>query len=473
MYHKRALSGWLGVVGMLGLCGGRVSAQTQSPEATRTYTVTFADKRVLALPPKAVKPLPASPVLSLTVTQIKAAGKEQVRLVTRPTSDANSAAFFDVDFTQGEQQIPRCRAVFGSVAKSGTGITPYQAILQAEHSTILDGFHLLLPAVQSQATTGAPVFHPLAAQLFLGKMYDFAQGGSRTFALLQDWDGDALNPLSQLATLKLEASGSTILTIDGKRTEARRLKYRLSGTGGIPQEGDLLVGPQGELLQAIPPVFGIPFDGGQAAGLAAQEGDVIVLKTNKGETIKAKQVTDGYEVELYGKPAYPFAVAALDRNFRLTRVSERWNGRERVSQVALGKVLIDFSSSELENITTPYDRAWFLPSWFATGTWEEHGPFANLVPGGKQKGTFIPMILRGPYGQAFTVERLRTTDGSTMRKYRMTIGSEKIYDLYTDGAFLVHLTGSDGIKATQSGYEAFAATVKAPALLEETGPIKQ
>jgi hypothetical protein len=281
-----------------------------------------------------------------------------------------------------------------------------------------------------------------------------------------------------MATLQLEARGTSKVALEGGEVEARRLAYSLTPVrrgSAPPPAGVLFIGPRGELLQADPPLFGIPFDGGRAKGPAQLEGGVVLLRTNKGETIKGKSRTDGgYDVELYGKYEYPFATATVDPAGRLARVSERWNGRERVSTVGTNEVRYTFSAATLGTVSGPADRAWFFAHWFATDTWETgDGPFAGMPLGGKQDGTFLPLILSGEYGRPFTLERLpdfrADGTGAPLRRYRLSLDAGAArYDLYTDGRRLVHLSGTDGrigLTITRDGSEAVATRAAAAAAI--------
>jgi hypothetical protein len=374
----------------------------------------------------------------------------------------------------GEGTPRSSRAVFGPRAAGSEPGTPYAAEILAERPAGQDdSFLLTLPVRQGRSAAAATVLHPLAAQLLIGRQYDFRRGGPQTFALLQDWDGDALNPVSELATLQLEARGTSKLALEGGEVTARRLGYSLTTVrkgSAPPRTGVLFVGPRGELLQADPPLFGIPFDGGRAKGPAQSEGGVVLLRTDKGETIKGKSRADGgYDVELYGKYEYPFATATMDAAGRLARVSERWNGRERLSTVGANEVRYTFSVGTLGTVSGPTDRAWFFAHWLATDTWETgEGPFAGMPLGGKQDGTFLPLILSGEYGRPFTLERLpdfraegADGTGAPLRRYRFSLGAGAAhYDLYTDGRRLVHLSGTDGgvgLTITRDGSEAVAA----------------
>jgi hypothetical protein len=450
-------------------------AQTRPADepTAAAYTMTLADKRGIALPPHVLRPLPKAVTVRVRLTT-PGSGGPAIRLVGVPgTGEAGFG--FDAVLTLDGSGVPRdCRATFGP-RPAMTGATPATVPYAAEiHAARQpgggDAFRLTLPARTGRSVAGAPVLHPLAAQLFIGRQYDFGRGGPQTFALLQDWDGDALSPLSDLATLRLEARGPARVTLEGGEAEARRLEYTLSAVSGSapPRTGTLFVGPRGELLQATPALFGIPFDGGRAKKPAEVEDGVVVLRTDKGETIKGKRRPDGgYDVELYGKYDYPFATATLDAAGRFARISERWNGRERVSAAAPNEVRYSFSVGELGTVPTTPERAWFLAHWFATGTWEDGaGPFARMPVGGKQDGTFLPLILSGEYGRPFTLERLtdlRASAGGAppLRRYRVFLDAGAVrYDLYTDGQRLVHLSGTDGLTITRDGSEAFAASAK-------------
>jgi hypothetical protein len=446
-------------------------AAPAAPAAT-SYTLTLTDKRGLALPPHISKPLPRSVTVRVRLTSEasgpKAGDGPALRLVGLPVPGGPAAApgfgFEIVRTLDGAGTLRDCRATFGLRAADDPGAPYVGEILAARPPGGGDLLQLTLPARQGRSVAGATVLHPLALQLLIGRQYDFRRGGAQTFALLQDWDGDALNPASDLATLRLEPRGAAKITLEDGAVEARRLGYTLTPVrrGASPRTGVLFVGPRGELLQADPPLFGIPFDGGRAKGPAQSEGGIVLLRTNKGETIKGKTRTDGgYDVELYGKYEYPFSTATMDAAGRLARVSERWNGRERVSVVSPSEVRYTFSAGTLGTVSVPEDRAWFLVHWFATDTWEAGtGSFSEMSVGGKQDGTFLPLILSGEYGRSFTLERMPDfrVGGAPLRHYRFSLDAGAArYDLYTDGRRLVHLSGADGgvgLTITRDGSEA-------------------
>jgi hypothetical protein len=458
----------------LGIAASAVRAQTASPSASGaepTYTVTFADKRLLRLPPFAL-PAASKEITLRLALQVGGTpnGGRTVRVLTRGGAAASGLAV-DATLTRDKDgRADDCRVVFGPAGGA------YQANVQAARVSE-NTFRIALPARQGRSASEGTLVHPLAAQLFLGRQYDFGRGGAQTFALLLDWDGDSLNPAARLATLRLEADGTEVITLGENTVTARRLKFAVSGAPDVPEKkraGVFYVGPRGELLQALPASpFGIPFDNGRATGPARadEDGAALVLRTTNGETIRGKRDGDDFDVELYGKPAYPFAVARVDAALRLSSVSETWNGRTRTALVAPGEVRYGFSESLLEEVTPQSGRAWFWPQWFATNVWEgADGAFAGMRMGEKRDGTYVPLLVSGgaSWSAAFTLERLpdlrRAPAAPRVRHYRFTVGDEAEektnYDVYTDGARLIALFGSDGVSAIRDGQENFAASLK-------------
>jgi len=455
--------------------------------------VTLADKRLLRLPPFAQPSATKGATLRvvLNVRETSGGGRSvHVRTNGTTTSDIAADATLTLD---RDGQASRCRVVFGPAA-SGDARPAYQAEVEAARGGAGENtFQIALPARQGRSAFEGTIIHPLAAQLFLGRYYDFGRGGAQTFALLLDWDGDSLNPAARLATLRMEADGTEAITLGENTITARRLKFTVSGAPDVPQNkraGVFYVGARGELLQTRPASpFGIPFDNGRATGPARtdEDGAALVLRTTNGETIRGKQQGDDFDVELYGKPSYPFAVARVDAARRLSGVSETWNGRTRTAVVAVpGEVRYGFSESLQEEVTPRNGRAWFWPQWFATDVWEGTGSaFAGLNVGQKRDGTYVPLLLSSSesWGAPFTLERLpdlrrRASDAAPaprVRHYRFVSGEEQeekvIYDVYTNGARLIALFGTDGVSVVQDGEENFAATLKpaAPAPPLSTG----
>lgn len=474
----RARGAMLTLLLTFGIAASAVRAQTASPSTSGTeptYTVTFADKRLLRLPPFALPSASKEATLRLAL-QVRETpnGGRTIRALSASASDIAADATLTLN---KNGRADDCRVVFGPAGGS------YQADVQAARQG--ETFRITLPARQGRSAFEGALLHPLAAQLFLGRYYDFGRGGAQTFALLLDWDGDSLNPAARLATLRLAADGAEAITLGENTVTARRLKFALSSAPDVPQNkrtGVFYVGPRGELLQSVPASpFGIPFDNGRATGPARadEDGAALVLRTTGGETIRGKRDGDDFDVELYGKPAYPFAVARVDAALRLSRVSETWNGRTRTALVAPGEVRYGFSESLLEEVTSQNDRAWFWPQWFATDVWEgAGGAFADMRSvGEKRDGTYVPLLLNGD-ASPFTLERLpdlrrRAVAGGRavprVRHYRFTTSDAKEagetvrYDVYTDGARLIALFGSDGVSAIRNGEENFAATLKPPA----------
>ncbi len=94
--------------------------------------------------------------------------------------------------------------------------------------------------------------------------------------------------------------------------------------------------------------------------------------------------------------------------------------------------------------------------------------------GKKRDGTYVPLLLNGgaSWSASFTQERLpdlrrRAAAAPRVRHYRFTVRDEAEektnYDVYTDGARLIALFGSDGVSAVRDGEENFAVTLKPPA----------
>jgi hypothetical protein len=458
---------------------GRAFAGSGAEPEPVEYAVTLAKSR-LRLPPFATAELPKELRFRLRLDAQPGQGTDTLLYLSNaPATATPDDVLVQAVLTWGADGETRS---FNLVFGPGRGASKMQYRARYAVKRAGGSYGVSLPAVEIASAKVGGVFHPLVGQMFLGRLYDFEKGGIQQFALLLDWDGDALQPVATLATLKLEAAGVENVKFEGGTVKARKVTFAVSGTSSLPEakrKGFFLVGPGGEVLQtSAPSPFGIPFDNGKALAPSVPDPERggTVLRTTGGETIRATRKGNGYEVALYGKSPAPFVVATLDRRLALTEVRETWNGRTRVSRVLPSEVRYSFTESVLETVAAE-PGVLFFPQLLATDTWEGEGRFlAGLNVGESKEAVYVPLLLNtAGWSNRVKVERLADAPPalgeraklpetvSRVAHYRMTASGEDAfaYDLYTDGARLGVLRGG-GLKIVRAGWEAFATLTEPP-----------
>lgn len=391
----------------------------------------------------------------------------RVRVFSRPASQAKSDILLDAFLNLDAAGQPTYSRLFLGLVP-GVGVS-LEALRQPTGE-----FSLRVPEESGTLPFGAPLFSPLVAELFVGRMYNFKKGGPQNFALLLDYGGYP----TQLITLKLTAiAGTETITLADGPVKARRLRYE-AAIPHLPKEqqtGVFHVGPLGEVLKCDTAFFGVPL---LAKGPAFYEEDGRRFKlvfTNPGDTfpvfLYADKRPEGHVVTLETDKGYRIATAACDNKYRLTRLETPWKGRKFTASAVAPQNAVRFKLEAgmptMIPVTTE-NRVWFVPHWLATETWESNpATFGNMAVGEKREGTYFPMFTGELVGNPFTVERMpdvaATVAGGAdfpVRHYRFS--GRNNYEVYTDGKRLIYFTGSDKVTVVRDGWEAFAADIKPP-----------
>ena len=432
--------------------------------------------------------LPGNQSISLRMESTKSPdGRRKVRVWNQSPSIAKSALQIDTSMLLDATGKPlSSRVFFGVTADQGMSL---EAVRTA------NGFTVREPALAGNLKFGSTLFVPLIAELFVGKLYDFKQGGPQTFALLID----ALVSTAKIDTLTLTAEGApeTIELPDGP-VKARKLRYMVNEPL-LPEPartGVFYVGPKGEVLRCDTAFFGVPI---RAKGPAVYEnqGRRVILRfknPDTGDRIVAlqadKQPTGDWKLKLgMDGQTDSFATLACDKSFRLTHMETPWHGRPFVATVVgTDTVRWTLAGGPEQPSPIPSDApVWFMPHWFATDTWEgTGGTFANMTANETRDGFLFGLFMGQRDAVSFTLERLadsatvqRNGSSLTLHHYRFYTGGKQAapeavlpgnvpkppaprYDLYTDGSRLVVYLTSDGIKIIRNGWETFAGSLTPP-----------
>jgi hypothetical protein len=206
--------------------------------------------RAAAPEPTYTVTLPGNQVLSLRLEDVKSAdGRRKIRVWNQLKSIAKSDLHIDTQTVLEPDSRPSStRAFFGLNPDVGQ-------YLQAVRSA--SGFNVREPALEGDLKFGAPLFTPLLAELFIGRMYDFKRGGPQIFAHLLD----SFVATAKINTLTLTAEGEAeVLQLADGPVKARKLRYLLNEPL-LPEPwrtGVFYVGPGGEVLKCDTLFFGTP-----------------------------------------------------------------------------------------------------------------------------------------------------------------------------------------------------------------------
>lgn len=434
-----------------------VSVRAQGEPA---YTFTLPDKQTLPL--------------QLTVEKKSDGGVGRVRVQNRPS--ASGAALVALDLlltTDGENKPTRCRV---SVGARPDDLNHMEAI-----RTEKGEYDIQVPAEKGELPLGARLFSPLAAELFVGRMYDLRRGGPQNFALLIDYGPGPV----KVITLTLTAEGPEQITLPDGPVKARRMRYK-AAVPFLPKEqqaGVFWIGPLGEVLKCDTSFFGVPLRAKKPA-FYENNGKRLTLTFSNPDSpdtlvhLRADRRTSGLAVTLSINDTPPFANLECDPSFQPLRIETAWKGRPFKAEVngSALRYVLEGVKDRVHPVSS--GRVWFPPYWFVTELWEgEKGAFANLKVGETRDGDYLPLLLGPREGQSFSLERLadKTTSAPSgeemvVRRYRfsnkpgsnLSAEARNVYDLYTDGSRLIAFVGSDGITITRDGWGAFTGTLKKP-----------
>ncbi len=443
--------------------GAFISSFAAAPEPT--YTVT----------------LPGNLTLGLRVESTVAPdGRRKVRVWNQPKSAAKSDLQFDTSMVlDADGKAVSSRSFIGDNSDQGMTV---EAVRSAS------GFTVREPALEGDLQFGAPIFTPLVAELFVGRMYDFKRGGPQTFSHLLD----SFVSTAKIATLTLTAEGKPeVIELPDGPVKARKLRYLLSEPL-IPEPmrgGVFYVGPHGEVLKCDSAFFGVPL---RAKGPAVLENDGrrVTLRFKNPDSadrivlLQADKKGSGeWDIRLkFENQNENLATLTCDSGYRLKRMDTPWHGRPFVASVVRADTIHWklAAGPDQQSPVSADSPVWFLPHWFTTDQWEGSGrPFADMAVDETREGVLLPIAFGQRDATNFTLERLPDIAAQGLRHYRFYNGGKQAgqvatlpgappkgpaprYDLYTDGSHLVIFLASDGIKIVRTGWDAFAAKLTPP-----------
>jgi hypothetical protein len=441
------------------LVGGKQQAATEP-----TYTITLPDKQTFALQ---------------VAVRKGADGSREVRVFTRPTPTPGPLYIENIIVADPDGKPSRCRLFFGT--KPRVGMT-----MEAVRNPKGD-YSIRVPEEKGTLNFGAPLFTPLAAELFVGRMYDWRRGGPQNFAQLVDYGA----PPVSIVTLTLTADGQETITLPSGEVKARKLKYK-AAVPHLPkeqQEGVFWVGPLGEVLKCDTPFFGVPLRAQKPAVYDKATETLTLTFANPGDApgthvalYARKRGTIGYTLALEFEKGMKLATLECDTAFRPTTIETPWFGRTFHADISGSTLRYSLAETPVSVRPAPTGNVWFPPSRFVTELWEgEKGVFAGMAVGEKRDGDYLGVVPNQTDEGPFILERLpdvtaRTPEGEeiAVRHYRqmgkqseskVELGiplqmARPVYHLYTDGARLIAFLGTDKVTVFRDGWDAFTKTLK-------------
>jgi hypothetical protein len=168
-----------------------------------------------------------------------------------------------------------------------------------------------------------------------------------------------------------------------------------------------------------------------------------------------------------GPGNFPVAKGTVSKAGRPLTLSSPWLGRSLNVSFTPTLATWTLAATEPVNTSVPGGKAWFVPCWFVTEAWEAGaGPWANMAVGDKRDGAYFPLFTGQQDGGTFEMERKpdfkSQVSGADVTLRRYSIQGKVAYDLLTDGKRMVYFSGSDGLKATRTGYESLANIIPMP-----------
>lgn len=440
------------------------SARAQTPLSEPTYTVRLPDKQKLRV---------------RTAVSVNARGQRVVSVDSLPRATYPAELLMNASVTFGAENKPsRCRVFFGP--QPGLGVL-LEAVRLAQPGTNGGAaFEVSVPGESGAVPFSGMLFSPLVAELFIGRMYDWAKSGPQTFALILDYGWAPIGLLTLKLTAEANGKPETITLADGP-VSARKLRYEcaLPHLPKDQQTGVFYVGPLGEVLKCDTGFFGTPL---LAKGPAYREnsGARIVVPYVNGPGDKAvvflrgEKKPGGWEVGLDSGIGPRIATLFCDDRFRVTQIESSWRGRPFHGTVENGTFRYRLEPGMAQTSESLSDRVWFVPFWFATELWEgPGGEWAGMAPGDKRTGDYFPLFTGDTGAYPFTLERLPDDEAGLLVVHRYQFrgkNGKNAYDVYTDGTRLIAFLANDGITIMRDGLENYTSTLKAPKTPAPTPP---
>ncbi len=440
------------------------SAHAQS-SAEPVYVVTLPDKQVITL---------------TTLFGEDGDGAKSARVATLPDGYGKSDLSLFASVSMNLEGYPVAAAVqFGP--KSAPKAIRLQGKRADDSSVPGDGENATW-TVNVPATTetipysGVPITLPTAHGA-LGRQYDFARGGEQPFLCLLDFA--VLAPTFYPITFRYD--GTETIALEGGSVKARRLKYK-TALPYLPKEqneGVVFVGTRGEVLRCDTNLFATPFKALGPSKPTGKSGEFEFKLDRPGDVyLRERLLKPGIrEIAIEAGPGnYVVANGTVDRAGRPLTLSSPWLGRPLTVTFAPTAVIWSLAATEPVKTIVPEGKAWFVPHWFVTESWESGaGPWANMAVGDKRDGSYFPLFTGQQDGGTFTIRRqpdfVTRIGGAEVALRRYRVETKVVYELLTDGKRMVYFAGSDGLKATRNGFESLASAIPVPNPPEVT-PLK-
>jgi hypothetical protein len=351
----------------------------------------------------------------------------------------------------------------------------YQEAKRAEpDSEGREVYQLGTPEIQGEIPVTQTLLTNISAMLFVGRAYDWAKGGTQTFAWLLDYAAT----LPSVHPIRLSANGVEEILIGKERIKARRLVYEteLPFLPSNQRKGTLFIGKEGEVLKVESSLMVLPLTVVRPLQIRSDKRKASLELAGlpnseiRGEffsgTAKVTASIAGNEV----------ATTYTDSRFSTVRHESLFLGRKMTSAVQNGVLRYRLEPTPPTTYTLLSGRSLFFPQWLATGTWEQGtGKLAKIAVGEKRDVDYFALHNGVSTGFFSTMERVddihltRNAVPVVLSRYRLTTWSDAkkskpiyLFDFYTDGEFAVAILSNTGVKIRRIGWESFTDTLKQP-----------
>ncbi|MBC7809345.1 MAG: hypothetical protein H7145_24690 [Akkermansiaceae bacterium] len=430
--------------------------------AEPVYLVTLPDKQVITL---------------TTVFSEESSGGKSARIVTLPDGYGKS----DLSLFASVSLNPGGYPVVAAVQFGPKALPKAVKLLGKRVDDGADSGENMAWAVNVPASSetisysGTPITF-LTAYGMLGRLYDFKRGGEQPFLCFLDFA--VLTPTFYPITFRYD--GNETITLESGAVKARRLKYKteLPYLPKEQNEGVVFVGARGEVLRCDTNLFATPFKAAGPSKATGKPGQWELKMDRPGDAYVRERLRKGGGREIAieaGPGSYSLTNGTVDKNGRPLTLSSPWLGRPLTVSFTPTAATWSLAATEPVKTNVAGGKAWFIPFWFVTESWETGtGPWANMQVGDKRDGSYFPLFTGQQDGGTFNLERkpdyTTRVGGSEVVLRHYQVRSKIAYDLFTDGRRMVYFAGSDGLKTTRTGFESLASVIPAPKTPETVAP---
>ena len=397
-------------------------------------------------------------------------GRRAVRVFSVPPTVAKYDAVVDATVTFVDDG-----SVKKVVVQSGPKANPTASHLEMERTDKGDDparYSVNVPARSEKTAYSGRILSLTAAPATLGRQVDWKRKGPQEFLVFLDRGV----PYPQYYPLTVTVDGSETLDLADGPLKARKLKYS-AAFPYLPKEqqtGTLYVGPRGEIVRCDTALFLAPF---KARGplkpsvRSGERGTLEMALETPGEAYIRDRFRDAATREITNDIRdYRLSSTVLDLKGNLIEMESPWMGRKLTAKFGPGSVVSwTLEATPPAAVSVPGARAWFWPLFLMPDVWDSgRGSFASLAVGQQANGTYFPLVNGQIAGSPFVLERLEDVRAPNpaggdvvLLRYRFTAGAV-VWELYNDGARLVHAGASDGGVIARQGWDRFAARVTPP-----------